>query len=239
MIIPYKDINPTRRTPVVTVTLIVLNALVFLFMTMGAAANPHFYQHVIREYGLIPAHFFSDKLFELGVALPVVFKPFTAMFLHGGLFHVAGNMLYLWIFGNNVEDYLGHFKFILFYLLTGIIAAVSFMVIEYDSTVPMVGASGAVAGVMGAYLMLWPHARVRTFLFLFIFITIIEIPAVLLLGVWIFIQVMNGMAACSAGGGTGVAWFAHVGGFIAGLGIIRWSMKRRGMKRSPRVRIIR
>jgi len=239
MIIPYKDINPTRRPPAVTVTLIAVNAAIFLLMQTASLAAPGAYQAIINEYGLIPSHFFSDRLFELGTAAPVIIKPFTAMFLHGGLFHLAGNMLYLWIFGNNVEDYLGHVKFLFFYLVTGLVAALSYMIIEYDSAVPMVGASGAVAGVMGAYLMLWPHARVRSFLFLFFFITIIEVPAVLLLGVWIFIQVMNSVAACGVtGDGGGVAWFAHVGGFFAGLAIIRRSMKRRGVKRGPRIRII-
>ncbi|OGW56721.1 MAG: rhomboid family intramembrane serine protease, partial [Nitrospirae bacterium RIFCSPHIGHO2_02_FULL_42_12] len=143
---------------------------------------------------------------------------FTSMFLHGGFFHVAGNMLYLWIFGNNIEDSMGHVKFIIFYLLCGIVAVYTFSIINSHSTIPMVGASGAVSGVLGAYIILFPRAKVLTLVPFGFYMQMIKVPAIFVLGFWIVIQIINGMLS----GGTrgGVAWFAHIGGFIAGMALI-------------------
>ena len=139
------------------------------------------------------------------------------MFLHAGFLHLAGNMLYLWIFGNNIEDILRKFRFILFYLVCGTIAALGHVATDFNSVIPMVGASGAVSGILGAYLVLFPFARIKTLVFLFIFVTIIRVPALFLLGLWVLIQVGNAMAQS---GGAGVAWFAHIVGFLAGMLLI-------------------
>ena len=143
------------------------------------------------------------------------------MFLHGGLFHLAGNMLYLWIFGNNVEDVLGRFRFAVFYLVCGLSASLTHIAFNPRSTVPMIGASGAIAGVLGAYALLFPRARVRTFVFLFVFIQVVPIPAAVILGLWFVMQIMN------IGLGGGVAWFAHIGGFLVGMGLVWVFMKKR------------
>jgi membrane associated rhomboid family serine protease len=150
---------------------------------------------------------------------------FTSMFLHGGLFHVAGNMLYLWIFGNNVEDTLGHARFVVFYLASGVGAALGQTAFGPESTVPMIGASGAVSGVLGAYLLLFPRANVLTLIVLGFFIRLVRIPAVIVLGLWFAVQFLNGLVTWSAsasGGaaGGGVAWFAHIGGFLVGMALL-------------------
>ena len=141
------------------------------------------------------------------------------MFLHSGFMHLAGNMLYLWIFGNNIEDVLGKFKFILFYLVCGVLAAFGHIATDFNSQIPMVGASGAISGILGAYLVLYPFARVKTLVFLGILITVIRIPAIILLGIWMGLQIWSGMVISSEGGG--VAWFAHIGGFLAGMILIK------------------
>ena len=143
-----------------------------------------------------------------------VMTVFTSMFLHGGFFHLAGNMLYLWIFGNNVEDAMGHGRFMLFYLLAGIVAAVAQLLYDPASSIPMVGASGAVSGILGAYLVLYPYARIKTLLFIVIFIKIVELPAIVLLTIWFFMQVLYSQF-------EGVAWYAHIGGFVFGLVTIK------------------
>jgi membrane associated rhomboid family serine protease len=199
--IPLRDVIPSRTTPFVTMTLIGLNALAFLYeLSLGDEVN-----RFIFTYGLVPA-FFSW------------FAVFTSMFLHGGLLHVGGNMLYLWIFGDNVEDRMGHGRFLLFYLLCGIAAALAQAISDIDSLVPMVGASGAIAGVMGAYFVLYPHSRIVTLLPFFI---IIEVPAIFFLGVWFLMQLVSGVGsiatAVSGSGGGGVAFLAHAAGFAAGL----------------------
>ena len=150
------------------------------------------------------------------------------MFLHGGLLHIGGNMLYLWIFGNNIEDRLGHFRFLLFYLVSGIIASYAHALSAPSSTVPMIGASGAVAGVLGAYILLFPHARVHTLIFFGFFIQVIKIPALIVIGFWAIIQVINGILSQGLLPQGGVAWFAHIGGFLTGLLTIKiWLPKRR------------
>jgi membrane associated rhomboid family serine protease len=201
--IPIRDVIPSRTTPFVTVTIIVLNVLVYLYQTSlgneGATAW-------ILTWGLTPAAFSWTTVA-------------TSMFLHGGLLHVAGNMLYLWIFGDNVEDRVGHGRFLVFYLLCGLAAAMAQTWIHPDSAIPMVGASGAVAGIMGAYFVLYPQSRILTFVPIFFF-QLIEVPALFFLGIWFLMQFVNGLgslAAISQGQpGGGVAFWAHAAGFAAG-----------------------
>ncbi|MFQ5444142.1 MAG: rhomboid family intramembrane serine protease [Nitrospinales bacterium] len=202
--IPLKDDNPTQSFPILTLSLIVVNIYIFIVPTMGSVDPSAFFEH----YGLVPV--------EL-IQTPVLTYPhlFSAMFLHAGWGHLLGNMLYLWIFGNNIEDVLGKFRFILFYLICGIIASFCHIAANPDSPIPMVGASGAISGILGAYIVLFPKARVLTLVFLGIFITMIRIPAVILLTIWMLLQISSSIF--SGGGGAGVAWFAHVGGFLAGM----------------------
>ena len=214
--IPLKDDIPTARTPVVTISLIAINVLVFLYQL---SLGPH--QRVfIYALGAVPFEISNNIDLVPTVNIPLKATILTAMFIHGGTFHIFGNMLYLWIFGNNVEDTLGRFRFLLFYLLCGYIAAYSQIYMNPSSRVPMIGASGAVSGVLAAYLLLYPHARILTLIFLGFFIQIIRVPALLVLSFWIILQLINGTAALS-GGGTNVAWFAHIGGFAAGLLLLK------------------
>ncbi len=198
--IPLRDIIPSRTTPIVTISLIVANVLVFLYeLTLGRAVNDF-----TLYFGLVPAAFSWVAVF-------------TSMFLHGGLFHVAGNMLYLWIFGDNVEDRMGHGRFLVFYLLCGTAAALAQTITAPDSVVPMVGASGAIAGVMGAYFVLYPKSRIVTLLPLFFFFQIIEVPAIFFLGIWFVMQFLSGVGSIGTAATGGVAVWAHVAGFLAGL----------------------
>ena len=202
--IPLRDIIPSRTTPYVTISIIVANVLVFFFeLSLGPAVND-FAMH----FGLVPAAFSWVAVF-------------TSMFLHGGLLHVGGNMLYLWIFGDNVEDRMGHGRFLVFYLLCGIAAALGQTITAPDSLVPMVGASGAIAGVMGAYFVLYPKSRIVTLVPLFFFFQIIEVPAIFFLGIWFVMQFLSGVGsivgATAGEAGGGVAFWAHVAGFAAGI----------------------
>jgi membrane associated rhomboid family serine protease len=160
---------------------------------------------------------------------------FTSMFMHGGFLHIAGNMLFLWVFGNNIEDRLGRVKFLLFYVLAGLIAVYTQALIDTASTAPTIGASGAIAGVLGAYAVLYPHARVLTLIFIIFFVTLVEIPALILLGVWFFLQFVPalGQVAVETGGGEGVAYFAHVGGFLFGLAVAGAILLARGREEPP------
>jgi membrane associated rhomboid family serine protease len=201
--IPLRDVIPSRTTPYITVTIILLNAVAWLFeVTMP----PDFLGEFLQVYGVVPADLHPATLI-------------TSMFLHGSWSHVLGNMWYLWIFGDNVEDRLGHGRFIVFYLLCGITAAVGQVVIDPTSTLPTIGASGAIAGVMGAYFVLYPRARVLTLVPLIIFWEIIELPAILLLGFWFVLQLFNAgaVAVTASTGGGGVAFAAHVAGFVVGM----------------------
>jgi membrane associated rhomboid family serine protease len=203
---PLKDTQPSYTRPVVTITLIVINVLVFLF---EFSLGPRALNILVQYYGLVPDQF------RLSTVL-------TSMFLHGGWMHVLGNMWFLWIFGDNVEDLLGHWKFLLFYLLCGVAAALGQVLSNPYSTAPMVGASGAIAGVMGAYLIKFPRARVLTLVFILFFITTIEIPAPIMLAYWFVIQLFSGLGSIARTHLTdgGVAFFAHVGGFIAGMVLV-------------------
>ena len=210
--IPLRDVIPSRTTPYITITIIVLNALAWLF----EVSLPH---DVLNEfltiYGVVPAYFSWPTLI-------------TSMFLHGSWSHVIGNMWYLWIFGDNVEDRVGHGRFIFFYLLCGIAAALGQVAVNPSSVLPTIGASGAIAGVMGAYFVLYPHSRVLT-LVPWIFIQIIELPAIVLLGFWFLMQLFSAGAiavTASTHGSGGVAFAAHVVGFVAGLGGVFLFRKR-------------
>ncbi len=202
--IPLRDIIPSRTTPVVTISIIALNVIVFLYeLSLGRAIDAF-----TLYYGLVPAAFSWLTVF-------------TSMFLHGGLLHVAGNMLYLWIFGDNVEDRMGHGRFLVFYLLCGVAAALAQTITMPDSVVPMVGASGAIAGVMGAYFVLYPRSRIVTLLPFFFFFQVIEVPAILFLGIWFVMQFLSGVGSIVStigrGGTGGIAFWAHVAGFVAGI----------------------
>ena len=203
---PIRDTQPSYSKPVVTIFIIVVNILVFLY---EASMDPYTLNAFIDQYGLVPGHFHFSHIF-------------TSMFLHGGWMHVLGNMWFLWIFGDNVEDILGHGKYLAFYLLCGLAAAMTQVFFSPYSNVPMVGASGAIAGVMGAYMVKFPRARVLTLIFIIFFITWTEIPAWLMLIYWFGIQLFSGVGtiAQSQASQGGTAFFAHVGGFLVGILLI-------------------
>ena len=202
---PLRDVIPSRTTPYVTIGLIAVNALVFLYeMTLG---DPRLEEFIIY-FGLVPAAFSWVAVL-------------TSMFLHGGFLHVGGNMLFLWIFGDNVEDRMGHGRFLVFYLLCGTAAALAQTAMSPDSVAPMVGASGAVAGIMGAYFVLYPHSRIVTLIPLFVFFHVMEVPALVFLGLWFVLQFISGVGSIAAATGGepagGIAFWAHVAGFVAGV----------------------
>ena len=218
--IPYKDDNPTSATPFVTVGIIALNILVFLYEVVSPSGMEKF----VYNYGAIPNYILTfEKVQPIHPALTI----FSAMFMHGGVFHIAGNMLYLWIFGNNIEDKVGHIRFIFFYIFCGIISAYANALTDPQSHIPMIGASGAISGVLGAYLLLFPRAMVHTLVFLGFFVTVIKIPALVVIGFWAIIQLINGLISTGLAREGGIAWFAHIGGFLTGLLTIKlWQPKR-------------
>jgi membrane associated rhomboid family serine protease len=197
---PLSDVIPSRTRPVVTMGLIALNVLAFLY---ELRLDDFQLQRIVTVHGVVPAAF----------AWPDVL---TSMFLHGGWFHILTNMVYLWIFGDNVEDSLGHGKFLLFYLACGAVAALAQVFVHPGSTLPMIGASGAVAGVMGAYFVLFPQSRVLAAVFIVFIIDVVEIPALFFLGAWFLMQLLNGMGAVVEAAEGRIAFFAHLGGFVAG-----------------------
>ncbi len=214
--IPLHDDNPTTIRPVITIGLIVVNTLVFLW---EVSLGPEGMQRLAYSLGTIPAVLLQGQTLPPELALvPAPATVFTAMFLHGGWMHLIGNMLFLWIFGNNVEDAMGHARFIVFYLAGGVGAALGQAIMDPSSTVPMIGASGAISGVLGAYLLLHPHARVLVLIPLGIFTQLVRLPAMWVLGFWFVFQILNSVFATRGQGG--VAWFAHVGGFAFGLLLI-------------------
>lgn len=214
--IPLHDDNPTTIKPVLTIAVIASCVLVFLWqMSLGTEGG----QRAVYSLGVIPAVLLHHADLPVDMAwVPPTATVFTSMFLHGGIMHLGGNMLYLWIFGNNVEDSMGHLRFILFYLICGIAAALGQALINPSSEVPMIGASGAISGVLGAYLLLYPRARVLTLIPLGAFSQMVRMPAVVVLGLWFVLQLVNSAAASGRQGG--VAWFAHIGGFVAGMVLI-------------------
>jgi membrane associated rhomboid family serine protease len=249
-VFPLRDNIPTDRFPIVTIALIVANVLMyFLFqkggITLGSPDSTAFTENLI-DYGLIPYEVTNPgdhcegvttgqivcegQPGVVGTAAP---QPatwvtlFTSMFMHGGLLHLGGNMLFLWIFGNNVEDSMGPFKFIVFYVLGGLAADAAQILIDTGSTIPTIGASGAVAGVLGGYLLLFPRARVVTLIFIIFFFTILELPAIVFLGVWILEQALFAYFDLAGSSEGGVAYFAHIGGFLFGLLLVRTFAGRR------------
>src|SRR5215475_9556875 len=214
--IPLRDAVPAQSAPAMTVLLITLNVLAFLYeLSLGRELDIF-----IMRYGAVPVRFIRAHMDEVSMVdrfLPL----FTSMFLHGGWLHLGGNMLYLWVFGDNVEDRLGHVRFLAFYLACGLAAALTQIYIDPTSKVPMVGASGAVAGVLGAYLILFPHSRVLALIPILFFFQIVELPALLFLVFWFLMQFLNGAIAITATPySTGeVAWWAHIGGFVSGVAL--------------------
>jgi len=214
LFIPLKDDNPTSSFPWVTIGIILANAFIFFHqITLDFAAN----QRLIFQWGAIPYQIVHGEVLYVSPLIPLPLTIFSSMFLHGGFLHILGNMLYLWIFGNNIEDILGHFRFFLFYLVCGLSASLAQIFSDPASPIPMIGASGAIAGVLGAYLLLFPGARILTLVFIFLFVRLIRIPALFVLGFWFFIQFL-GLGGKTA---TNVAFLAHIGGFIAGLILIK------------------
>lgn len=226
--IPLHDDNPTEITPVVTIGFIVACVLVFFYQV---SLPPRSGEMFVYQFGAIPAVVFGQaELPQELVALPSYGTLVSSMFLHGGWMHLIGNMLYLWIFGNNVEDVMGHTKFVVFYVLCGILAALSHAVIDQGSAVPMVGASGAISGILGAYILLYPHARVLILVPLGFFMHTLYVPAGVVLGLWFLMQILSGGMSLGHEGG-GVAFFAHIGGFVAGMLLI-------GLFKHPHVRFL-
>jgi membrane associated rhomboid family serine protease len=233
MFFPYKDDNPRLLVPFVTYTIIALNLIVFFYqMGLDFAAGQEF----TLSFGLIPVTFTDlprgeitfayaqylseatdNRIFLDATPNSPYLTVFTSMFMHGGIMHLFGNMLFLWIFGDNVEGALGHVKFAIFYILCGIGAAVGQIFIDVNSMVPMIGASGAISGVLAAYMLRYPRARIHTFVFLVIIFTTIQVPAFIVISIWFATQVMSGLGTLGTNTGGGVAWFAHIGGFIMGV----------------------
>lgn len=243
--IPLRDDNPVDRFPIVTYTLLILNLLAFAWQLglPGVLASPDLFgamgahlQDSVQRGGVIPYEVFTLSDIELRNVVPPPFTIVTSMFLHGGLWHIAFNLLFLWIFGNNVEDALGRVRFLAFYVAAGIAAALVQMISSAISgdprmlRVPMVGASGAIAGVLAAYMVLFPRARVLTLVIIFILIRIIPLPAGWFIGLWFAGQLVS----VFLGANTGVAFFAHIGGFLAGFLLVRLVGRRAGWRVRPR-----
>jgi membrane associated rhomboid family serine protease len=221
-VIPLRDANPTRRTPVITLAIIVVCALVYgyqvLLMSQGGEAALSAF---ITRWGVVPNELvdaFGAGSFVSAETLTLI----TSQFLHGSLVHIGGNLLFLWIFGNNIEDRFGRLRFLVFYLVGGIVAGLTQVAIDPESTIPTIGASGAIAATLGAYLVLYPRARVTTAIFLVFFYQLIEVPAVFVLGFWFVLQLFDGLGSLGATGAQatgGVAFFAHIGGFVFGAAV--------------------
>jgi membrane associated rhomboid family serine protease len=209
--IPLRDTVPTKNYPVVNITIIALNVLIFFYQLTQQAGMERF----VYVYGLVPARYSVPQISAYFTAFQQVFSLFSFMFLHGGFWHLIGNMWSLYIFGDNVEDRLGHFRYLAFYLICGLASGLSHMLLNLNSNIPTIGASGAIAGVMGAYFILHPRARILTLIPIFFIPYFLEIPASFFLGIWFVLQFLN--AAGSHGQASGVAWWAHIGGFIFGI----------------------
>jgi membrane associated rhomboid family serine protease len=223
--IPLKDDVPSESLPYITVGLIGLNVLAFLYqVSIGMGGDPRAAEAIVFEFGATPCRLTGACSVPGEFPSPIA-TVFTSMFLHGGLLHVGGNMLYLWIFGDNVEDTLGHGRYLALYVAAGVAAAAAQVAVHPRSSVPMIGASGAVSGVLGAYLLLFPFAGVHMLLVFGFFVRVVRWPALAVLGFWIIIQALSGFLTFSAaawGGGEagGTAWFAHIGGFLAGMALL-------------------
>ena len=228
--IPLRDANPTRRTPYLTLGIIALNLLAFFLwqpLTGSAQEQAVFFQchgAIAEEVSDLATNRLSDQVCD---GKSVIVSIFTSMFLHGGFLHIAGNMLYLWVFGNNVEDRMGRIPFILFYVAAGIVAVYAQVLTNPDSPVPLIGASGAIAGTLGAYLVMFPHARVLTLIPIFFILQAAELPALIVLGFWFVLQALQGVGSLGGDPGGGVAWWAHIGGFAFGAVIALLFYRRR------------
>ncbi len=227
--IPLRDSTPSGTIPVVTTVLIAINCVVWLYeVSLGEHA-----QRFIVEYGLIPLRLVKFYGLQGGFTDNALIPLVASIFMHGGWLHVIGNMWFLWIFGDNVEDRLGHFKFLLFYLLCGIGASLIHVMFNADSRLPTIGASGAISGVLGAYLISYPNARVTTLLIIIFFIRIVEIPAFLFLIIWFGFQFVSGTSELAAHHDTGgVAYWAHMGGFVVGI-VLLWLFPKKPVYRTP------
>ena len=235
MLLPIQDENPTYSKPVITVALLSANVMVFIYqMILGPAGEQLFiFGTAVIPYEL--THFVDRTTFAIpstryaypAALLPFPLTLFSAMFTHGGFMHLGGNMLYLWIFGNNIEDAMGHGRFFIFYMITGLGATMVHVLSDPNSTIPMVGASGAIAGILGAYFVLYPKAKIKTFVVIIIFIQIIYVPAVFILGFW-FLRQIIGI------GSDDIAWYAHIGGFLVGMFLVRRFKRPRRMIIDPR-----
>ena len=207
MFLPYRDDNPRVLTPYVTYALVAINVLLFFLQMVSPREFTTVFAIIPKMATVDFGHFTLTLL--------------TSMFLHGSITHLGGNMLYLWIFADNVEGILGHVKFTIFYFASGLTAGIVQTLVDPTSIIPIVGASGAIAGILAAYMILFPQAKVHALLFLFFYFTSIRIPAFFVLGFWFLMQLTNGLSALGLDTTGGVAWFAHIGGFIAGLGLIQ------------------
>lgn len=231
--IPLSDDNPTSSPPIFTVAFIVACVAVFFWQ---ASLDADAAARAVFAFGMVPAVLFGTASLPADVAvLPPVATVITSMFLHGGVMHLLGNMLYLWIFGNNVEDAMGSLRFVVFYLLCGVVAAMTQALAAPGAEIPMIGASGAISGVLGAYILLYPHARIRIVIPIGFYLHLTYMPAMIALGLWMGLQIMSSLMAPPDQGGT--AWFAHIGGFVAGMLLIPF-FKRRGVRlfQAPRRR---
>jgi membrane associated rhomboid family serine protease len=227
--IPLRDSTPSGTIPAVTIAIIAVNCLVWFYeVSLGQRA-----QGFIVEYGLIPLRFVKFDQYQGGFMDNAAVPLFASIFMHGGWLHIIGNMWFLWIFGDNVEDRLGHFKFLLFYLLCGMGASLFHVMFNAGSRVPTVGASGAISGILGAYLISYPHARVTTLLIIIFFIRIVELPAFLFLIFWFVFQFVSGTSELAAHHDTGgVAYWAHMGGFVVGI-VLLWLFPKKPVYRTP------
>jgi membrane associated rhomboid family serine protease len=228
-VIPLRDSTPSGSVPYVTISIIVLNSVVWLYeVSLGPAVSDF-----ILQYGLIPVRFLHPYRFHTGAVEGALTPLFSSIFMHGGWMHIIGNMWFLWIFGDNIEDRLGHARFAFFYLLCGVGAALIQVIFHPASKIPMVGASGAISGVLGAYLVSYPTARIYTLFIFFFIVRFVEIPAFVYLLLWFLFQLISGAAELGAGREIGgVAYWAHMGGFIVGIFLL-WIMPTNPARRTP------
>ena len=229
--IPLKAENSSHSLPFINLTLILANITVFIYQNFFVPGGS---ERLFYQLGCIPYEFSHFIDINPPSLVPVPLTVLTSMFMHGGWTHLLSNMLFLWIFGDNIEDMLGHLRYLWFYILCGVAASLLHIFTNFNSHIPSVGASGAIAGVMGAYMFLFPMVRIKTLLILGIFIHVARIPAVFILGYWILIQFLSGFAEFGAGVGSGIAWFAHIGGFVTGFFLIITMKKRRGRSYTSR-----
>lgn len=211
MLIPIRDSTIRLKFPFITITILAINILVFIYQS---TLSPAALKAWIWQLGVLPANIPKSGL------LPVLPSFVTSLFIHGGFLHLAGNMLYLWIFGDNIEITLGHTKFILFYLLCGFMATLIQIIVHPTPDIPIIGASGAISGILGAYLIRYPRAKIQLLFWLIIIVERFWVPAVYVLGFWFLIQIINGLGALTLSQTGGVAWFAHIGGFLSGIGLL-------------------